>query len=131
MRSNKWPYFYLLLSSFFSQQANSLEPQKVEFSIKPIACIVKKSGDTCTMTVKVHWQTILPITPCLYQDEEKTFCWQSKNQAMTKVAINIKENMMFTLRDDDSNIYAQQEIIINTSSSRKYRRRLRSSWSLF
>ncbi len=131
MRSKAWKCINLLLGICFLNQANSADSSAVDFSIKPIACIVKQVGDACSMTVNVHWRVQQPVNPCLYQDVEKTFCWQSKRQAKVNVAINIKESTVFTLRDDNNNIYAQQEVIINTSSSKKYRRRLRASWSLF
>jgi len=131
MYSKTGKYCYLLLIFCFIKPVNSTEPSQIEFSIKPIACVVKQAGDACTMTVKVHWRAKLPINSCLYQEDEKTFCWQDKSEAMANLAINFKENMMFTLRDEGNNIFAQQEVLINSSSSKKYRRRLRSSWSLF
>jgi len=131
MLSRTWKYYCLLLCFCLIKPANSTESAQIEFSIKPIACIVKQQGDACTMTVNVHWQAQQPMAPCLYQETKKTFCWQEKSKATTNVAIKFKENMTFTLRDENNKIFAQQQITINTSSSKKYRRRLRSNWSLF
>jgi hypothetical protein len=131
MHSKTGKYSYLLLILCFIKPANSTELPEIELSIKPVTCIVKQPGDVCTMTVKVRWQSPRPISSCLYQETTKTLCWQDKNEAVAKVAINFNENMTFTLRDSGNNIFAQQEIIVNTSSSKKYRRRLRSNWSLF
>ena len=115
----------------FVKQVSATEIALVDFSITPIACIVKQAGNACTMTVKVRWQAQQPISPCLYQATQQSICWQDKSEAITSVAINFKENMIFTLRDGNNHIFASQEIVINTSSSKKYRRRLRANWSLF
>jgi len=131
MRSNKLASLCLLASFGSVYPASSADNAKVELSIKPIACIVKQAGDVCTMTINVHWRAQRSINPCLYQESQKAFCWQDKSQATANVAINLKENMTFILKDDDNNIFAQQEVTVNASSSTQYRRRLRANWSLF
>jgi hypothetical protein len=104
---------------------------KVELSLTPLACFVKKSGDVCHITVKVNWQSGAPIDACLYQNTEKMHCWSATRNATKKITISLSENIQFTLQGDNNEIYAQQHVAIAASTSKKYRRRLRADWSLF
>ncbi len=131
MRSNTGKSSIILLILCVFNQAQSEDTLPVEFSIKPVVCIVKHRGDVCTMTASVHWQVPHLVSPCLYQGTQKTFCWKNRRQAKTNVVINLKENMIFTLKDEQHSLYARQEVVINTSLPTKYRRRLRANWSLF
>ena len=134
MRCNTWGV--LLLLSFFSCTALAIKykPEQenvIEFSIKPLVCIVKKPGDACSMTATVSWQSPKNINTCLYQGLAKVACWLNKKKIKSVIEINIEENMEYTLKDDNHQIIATQLISINSSLAKKYRRRLRSGWSLF
>jgi len=134
MRFNTW--ITLLLFSFVSITAlanneKSEQESVIEFSIKPLVCIVKKPGDACSMTATVSWQSATVINSCLYQGITKVACWLNKKKVKAVIEINIEENMEYTLRDDNHQIIAQQLITINSSLAKKYRRRLRAGWSLF
>ncbi|MCJ8295186.1 MAG: DUF3019 domain-containing protein [Colwellia sp.] len=134
MRCNTWAI--LLLFSFFSVSAlatheESEEKSIIEFSIKPLVCIVKKPGDACSMTATVSWQAPKAINSCLYQGITKVACWLKQKTIKAVIEINIEENMVYTLKDDNHHIIAKQLITINSSLAKKYRRRLRSGWSLF
>ncbi|KGJ94887.1 DUF3019 domain-containing protein [Colwellia psychrerythraea] len=134
MRYNTWTI--LLLFSFFSftALANNDKPEDksvIEFSIKPLICIVKKPGDACSMTATVSWQSPKIINSCLYQGITKVACWLKQNKVTAVIEINIEENMEYTLKDDNHHIIAKQLITINSSLAKKYRRRLRAGWSLF
>jgi len=104
---------------------------KVALSITPLACFVKKSGDVCHITVKVNWQSEIPINACLYQNIEKMHCWLVTRNATANIEVSLSENMVFSLQGDNDKIYAQQYVAIAASTSKKYRRRLRADWSLF
>jgi len=117
----------LFMPNCLSNSVNS----KVELSLTPLACFVKKSGDVCNITVKVNWQSEIPIDACLYKDVEKVHCWQATRKATKKIMVSLSENMKFTLQNEHNEIYAQQHVVIAASTSKKYRRRLRAGWSLF
>ena len=121
----------LLLGVFCFTHSHAETKNKVNLSIKPLACIVKKTGDLCEMTVKINWHSPEPINSCLFQDQTKALCWHNSSHAQEHIKINIKANTVFTLRNDNNDIYAQQHVNINTSLPKSYRRRLRSDWSLF
>jgi len=126
----------LLMFSFFSfvalaNQDKFEEKSDIEFSIKPLVCIVKKPGDACSMTATVSWKSPKVINSCLYQDMKKITCWLNQKKVKAVIEINIEENMEYTLKDDNHHIIAQQLITVNSSLAKKYRRRLRAGWSLF
>ena len=134
MRGNSWAI--LLILSFATLPAlaadeNAENTGGVEFSIKPLVCIVKKPGDACSMTATVSWQAPKAINSCLYQGITKVDCWLKQKTIKAVIEINIEENMVYTLKDDNHHIIAKQLITINSSLAKKYRRRLRSGWSLF
>lgn len=103
----------------------------VELSLTPLACFVKKMGDVCHLTVKVNWQSKTPLNACLYQNSEKQHCWTDTHKAAKKIKVSLSKNMQFTLQGDNNEVYAQQNVSIAASTSKKYRRRLRADWSLF
>ena len=92
--------------------------------------MVKKPGDSCQMTVTVQWQNDNPIDACLYQNDARLTCWQNAHNINTKIDISLEQDMLFTLKNDQ-NIFATQQIKINTALPTKYRRRLRADWSFF
>lgn len=103
----------------------------VELSLTPLACFVKKMGDICHLTIKVNWQSVTPVNACLYQNVEKIHCWSATSKATKKVMVSLSENMVFSLRGDNNEIYVQQHVAIAASTSKRFRRRLRADWSLF
>lgn len=117
----------LPLTSYTKEQT----PIAVEFAIKPVTCIVKQTGDACTMTVKVHWQASTAVNACLFQDSQQQFCWQQQQQAQQKITVQLKDNTVFSLKNEHGQVLAEQLVSINASLSTKYRRRLRADWSLF
>ena len=116
MRCNSWAI--LLILSFATLPAlaadeNAENTGGVEFSIT------------------VSWQAPKAINSCLYQGITKVACWLKQKTIKAVIEINIEENMVYTLKDDNHHIIAKQLITINSSLAKKYRRRLRSGWSLF
>jgi len=98
--------------------------------IKPSVCMVKNPGDSCQMTVSVQWQNDDPIDACLYQNDARLTCWQNAHNINTKIDISLEQDMLFTLKNGQE-IFASQQIKINTALPTKYRRRLRADWSFF
>jgi hypothetical protein len=119
--------FLLILSGLSRSVAASSEAKLI---IKPTVCMVKKSGDTCQMTVKVTWQSDQLIDACLFQNDLRLTCWQNVNDIDTDINIYLDQDMLFTLKNDQQ-IFANQNVKINTALPNKYRRRLRANWSFF
>ena len=111
--------------------SSDIPENNVKLSLTPLACFVKNIGDVCHLTIKVNWQSQVPIQACLFQNNEKMHCWQDTKNASKRIEISLSENMKFTLLGDNNEIYAQQHVSISASTSKKYRRRLRADWSLF
>jgi len=103
----------------------------INLTIKPLACIVENAGDNCQMTVTASWQTKQPISGCLYQGNDNIACWQKQLTFSKQFSVSLQQDMTFTLRNDLGEVVATKKIKVNTSSSTKYRRRLRAKWSLF
>ncbi|MBU2925917.1 DUF3019 domain-containing protein [Colwellia sp. 4_MG-2023] len=118
---------FLILSSL-SQSVAAYSDTKLV--IKPTVCMVKKLGDTCKMTVKVAWQSEQLIDACLFQNDLRLTCWQNARDINTDIEIYLDQNMQFTLKNDQQ-IFANQNVKINTAIPNKYRRRLRANWSFF
>lgn len=125
------PLILFILSLLLLPQSFANTPNKVDLSLTPLACFVKKIGDFCNITVKVNWRSENPITACLYQDTEKMQCWLASRTASTKIDVSLNNNMVYSLRGNNNEVYAQQHVAIAASSSKKYRRRLRADWSFF
>lgn len=112
-------------------KAYSVEQPLGELSIKPLTCIVKVAGDNCQMTVTVTWKTSVPISGCLFQEENNLACWQEQNEVSQQLTISLAKEMIFSLKNQHGFVIAKQTIKVNASTSSKYRRRLRAQWSLF
>ncbi|MFT5759034.1 MAG: hypothetical protein ACI9LM_003783 [Alteromonadaceae bacterium] len=129
MTSSLWKVIiYLFVFSGFLKPvaASSTNP----LIIRPSVCMVKKSGDSCLMTVNVMWHNDQPTDACLFQNDERLACWQNVSNIDTELDISLDQDMKFILKNDDK-ILAYQQIKINTALPKKYRRRLRADWSFF
>lgn len=109
---------------------NSEASSVINMSISPSICVVKTRGDLCQMTAYVMWQARLAIDACLYQNDDLITCWEQKRRIKEKLELSLIQDMIFTLKNQNK-VLAKQHIKVNASSSTKYRRRLRSQWSLF
>ncbi|NOU50395.1 DUF3019 domain-containing protein [Pseudoalteromonas sp. JBTF-M23] len=99
--------------------------------IKPVTCIVRQMGELCQMTIKLHWFSSSAIDACLYQEQLKLRCWQTKQQINEQLDISLQKNMNFRLIDSKNVVLAQQLINVNAAVSRQYRRKLKTDWSIF
>lgn len=118
----------LFVFSCFSPLLSASSTNKL--IIKPSVCMVKSPGDSCQMTVTVQWQTDKTISACLFQNNTRLHCWENVQNIKTKMAISLEQDMMFTLKNDQQ-VFATQQIKVNTALPTKYRRRLRADWSFF
>lgn len=109
---------------------NSDTSSVINMSISPSICVVKTRGELCQMTAYVMWQARLAIDACLYKNDDLITCWEQKRQIKEKLELSLIQDMIFTLKNQNK-VLAKQHIKVNASSSTKYRRRLRSQWSLF
>lgn len=120
-------FIFVILSSFFPVLSAASMPK---LKIKPSVCMVKNSGDSCQMTVTVQWQNDEPINTCLFQNDSRLHCWENILSINTKIDISLEQDMLFTLRNEQT-ILATQQIKVNTALPTKFRRRLRADWSFF
>lgn len=105
--------------------------QQVELSIKPLACIVKKAGESCKITINAHWRSDQPIDVCLFQEERSLSCWKKQTIASQHFNIDISKDMIFSLKSDLGKTLAEKKVHVNTTIPKHYRRRLKAEWSLF
>jgi 4-hydroxy-3-methylbut-2-en-1-yl diphosphate synthase IspG/GcpE len=131
------PLFILVASCLYAshttaQNASEHENQHMpSLAIKPITCVVKSLGEACQMKANVTWQSPAPQSVCLYQDKQQLKCWAKQNQVSEMLNVTLEKTMVFSLRDKKQNTLVEQTIKVHALSSRKYRRKLKSDWSLF
>ena len=102
------------------------------FQLQPNICITKEVGDSCQMTVKIDWQTITPMNLCLMQNDTQIKCWRQQQQVKEAIPIALQKQSTFTLINQEQNIeLAKQTVKINYQTAKRFRRRLRSEWSIF
>ncbi len=99
--------------------------------IKPITCVVKSLGEACQMTANVAWQSPISQDLCLFQDNQRLKCWVKKDKVSELVDVTLDKTMVFSLRDKKQRTLVEQTIKVHALSSSKYRRKLKSDWSLF
>lgn len=131
--SFKWPYVLsvgLLFHSVDGVTENKYV-NKVPFLIKPLTCVVRQLGESCQMTVNIHWQNNQAIDACLYQEESKLRCWEQQEQVQEKLEITLSQSMSFRLIDSHGSLLAQQMVSVNATVSKRYRRKLKTDWSFF
>lgn len=113
------------------QAATASPSQLLNFELKPSVCIAREVGDTCQMNVKLKWQLDSPSHLCLKQNDAVIKCWQQQ-QVEETLAIKLQQQSEFLLFDKDSDaVLIKREIKINYQINQRYRRRLRSEWSIF
>jgi len=111
--------------SHFENDTNTLQ-----MIVMPSVCVVKIRGEICHMTINFNWQAHSALNACLYQDDKLIKCWQEKKVIKENFALALRQDVVLTLKNKD-HVFAEQHIKVNASTSAKYRRRLRSQWSLF
>lgn len=133
MTSSNWKnvvysFIFMLTLIGFSQSLSAAST--TELIIKPSVCMVNKLGDSCQMRVKVKWHNAQPIDACLFQNNLSLTCWKGVREINTELNISLAQDMVFTLKNEQQ-LFASQQIKINTALPKKYRRRLRANWSFF
>jgi len=129
MTSSKWILVFVLSISIGIRPSLAASSAS-KLIIRPSVCMVKKLGDSCQMTVKVMWQNEQPIDACLFQNDLRLSCWKNVDDINTEIEISLDKDMKFTLKNEQQ-VFAYQQIKINTALPKKYRRRLRADWSFF
>lgn len=120
------------MSSPLRAEPKLVDKNLITFEIQPKICIAKEVGDACAMTVKLKWQTFEPMKLCLAQNKKTLKCWQQNTLVEDMIAIEVEEQSEFTLTEQGSGlIVAKQSVKINYQVNKRYRRRLRSEWSIF
>lgn len=124
----------IILLAVFPSLANTEQQSTllVNFQLQPNICITREVGDSCAMTVKVNWQTSDPVNLCLQQNDKQIKCWQQQQQVQESIVIGLQKQSTFTLIDQDKQtLLAKQIVKINYQTTKRFRRRLRSEWSIF
>lgn len=124
----------IILFGLFTSLAKANQPHGllVDFQLQPTICITKQVGDPCGMTVTVHWQTSAPADLCLWQNDSEVACWQQQQQVQEAIPISLQKQSTFTLISKNQQTeLARQAVNINYQTSQRFRRRLRSQWSIF
>lgn len=102
----------------------------IKLKVTPSVCIVREKGQLCKMRVTAHWESNVPVDVCLYSNEKQLNCWNNQTDVKQVFDIALDKKLIFTLRNKQETL-ATQYVKVNASQSNKYRRRLRSQWSLF
>ncbi len=135
MKSYSMRYLPIILSSIFAISpafAELLDSRLLSFNLQPNICVTKQVGDVCKMKAKLNWQTSAPMSLCLLQNEQTVKCWDQKNIIQEPINIELIKQSNFTLLEQYSQKpLAQQTLKINYQTHKRYRRRLRSEWSIF
>lgn len=122
----------LLMSPALLAKSKLTDNRLSHFEIQPKICIAKEVGDTCAMKVKLHWQTQAPMNMCLRQNQTTLKCWQQQQRVNETIAIKVQSASEFSLFEQGTeNTMATRQVKINYQVSQRYRRRLRSEWSIF
>lgn len=105
--------------------------QDIEFTVKPVTCIVLNSGDICHLKAHFSWQLHQESDVCLWQEQHLLQCWKNSINNKHSVEISIDKSTLFYLKNQQGDLFAQQSINLNSQTNKRYRRRLHSDWSLF
>ena len=119
-----------------SAKANEIDSEgavKVtQFEIMPLICVTNKVGDECQLKLNVKWQTDTVGDYCFYQNQKEITCWQQTNKAKKSILVKLVKSSVFSLKQKGlEKILIEQKVTLNYRQSDRYRRRLRSQWSIF
>lgn len=130
------PLLLLVGCVYFSQvnadtSLNENSQNTLSLVIKPITCVVKSLGEACQMTANIAWQSPISQDLCLFQNELRLKCWEKQHTVSELIDVTLDKTMIFSLRDKNQRLLVEQTIKVHALSSSKYRRKLKSDWSLF
>jgi len=105
--------------------------RNLSLMIKPITCVVKNLGEQCKMKANVAWQSSILRELCLFQENERIKCWSKRSAVSELIEVTLNKTMIFSLRNKKQQALLEQTVKVHALSSQKYRRKLKSDWSLF
>ena len=124
----------VLLSSnvSYAQESTDANTQpQLSFSIKPVTCVVKSQGEQCEMKARVTWQVPESLDICLFQDDKSLSCWKKRSKVDEFITVKLSKTMVFSLKNSQQETVLEQTVKVHAMNSQKYRRKLKSNWSLF
>lgn len=123
----------LLLSNVsYAQESTDANTQpQLSFSIKPVTCVVKSLGEQCEMKARVTWQVPESLDICLFQDDKSLSCWKKRSKVDEFITVKLSKTMVFSLKNSHQETVLEQTVKVHAMNSQKYRRKLKSNWSLF
>lgn len=125
-------HYRILVLLFVLFPVKAKDNKLLEFNLQPNICVAKEVGDQCEMTMKLNWQASDPLSLCLLQNAQQLKCWTNKHSVEETIAIKLSQQSEFVLREQNSlQPVAKQIVRINYQVNSRYRRRLRSEWSIF
>lgn len=122
-------YFILLLGLVLPLKAQT-EIELIKFNVRPMSCVVLKTGDTCRLIVKVEWEVSQAADVALLHDSEPLATWHNQHKGQKAIAVELKQTSQFHLQVN-GDVLATQHVRLSSQESHQYRRRLHSDWSFF
>ena len=104
---------------------------EIVFSISPSTCVVNVAGDACNKPLQLKWQTPVVANYCLYSNKKQIKCWQSQQRISETLILKIKDSTVFELMNEQHQVIAHTKVSVNSTTSKRFRRRLRADWSVF
>lgn len=107
-------------------------PSKVELLLKPTQCVALHEGQDCYANVELLWEAVNVGNYCLYstQQNRSLQCWQNGTRGNYKSAVLSNQDILFTIRLQESDVVlAQQELVMAWVYRRSNRSRI--TWRLF
>ncbi|MGB0899638.1 MAG: DUF3019 domain-containing protein [Psychrobium sp.] len=110
---------------------NVMASTETMFTISPSTCVVNLAGDACKKALQLNWQTPVVANYCLYGNKKRIKCWQSQQRISETLILKLKESTVFELVNEQQQVIAHTKVSVNSTTSKRFRRRLRADWSVF
>ena len=105
---------------------------QLELNIKPKECAVLEQGDTCFVTVHLHWQAAQPGSYCLFEKATQLLleCWENATKGTYSTKLETVTSVeYFITAKDNSHILVKTQL--NVSWVYKKTSRPIQTWRIF
>jgi len=120
----------MLTQTSIAARALSDEKRLHQWLVQPKACIVQKLGDTCEIEIIITLPPLPPGLYCYYQNKLRLMCFDAQ-APMMQLTLNYTQSILFSIQNQENEIFYSQQLEIKTRESKKKVRRARDPWSLF
>ncbi|MFD2167822.1 DUF3019 domain-containing protein [Thalassotalea euphylliae] len=129
-----WRGFSVFICWQISMTVHAQQPSinAKHFALEPNTCMSQEQDAPCPFTLSARWELNQKADVCLVLGDEQLSCWsQQKSNYFQRQTLLTKTSELRLVNQATGEVIHRELVTILYSNPKRFRRRLRSQWSLF